>query len=163
MLKRFFMIAVLVLLPGKAYSQNEAGKPIGNGYIFIAPGVEACCGHSDTVMQLGGGGEATMYRGLGVNLDAGYLFPTDRPGAGAFTVSTGPTYLFNRFQKTVPFITGGVSVAFRSQFGGAYHFGGGAIHWFHRRWGLRFEVRDHIAAGNASNHLVVFRAGLALR
>jgi len=161
MLDRFFFIGVLALLAGNtSFAQTERAKNTGNGYFFVAPGVEGCCGG---IMQVGGGGEATIHKGLGVNADLGYMFPIDAAGAGVFTFSAGPTYLFNASRKTVPFITGGGTLAFRSGFGGAYHFGGGVIHWFHPKWGLRFEVRDHIPTRNSDSHLVVFRAGVALR
>ncbi len=164
MLKRLLMIALLALLGGnRSYAQTEAGKTTSDGHFFAAPGVATCCGRGEGIMQVGGGAEGTFYRGVGVSMDAGYMFPTSSAGAGILTLSGGPMYQFNRSRKTVPFITGGASLAVRSGVGGAFHFGGGAIHWFHPRWGLRFEVRDHVAAGSADSHILVFRVGLARR
>jgi hypothetical protein len=160
--KLFIMAVLALLVADAAHAQTEVAKKSGDGYFFAAPGVVTCCG-GEGVVQVGGGGEAELYKGLGLNADLGYLFPMESVGAGIFTVSIGPSYQFNRTRKTVPFMTGGASLAFRSDFAGVYHVGGGVIRWFSPRCGLRFEVRDYIPTRNALNQLVVFRVGLALR
>ncbi len=164
MLNRFFIIALLGLLAGSAsYAQNEAVKKPGSGYLFVAPGVVTCCGGGRGLVQVGGGAEGTIHRGLGANADAGYMFLTDRAGAGVVTLSAGPAYQFNRSGKTVPFVTGGLSLAIAAGAGAACHVGGGVTHWMRPRWGLRFEVRDHIPPEFTNSHLVLFRVGLAIR
>lgn len=162
--KRFLVIVVVAAFAVNAsYAQTEAAKKTGNGYFFVAPGAEICCAGGQGIMQVGAGAEALIHKGWGVNADGGYMFPTERAGAGVLTLSAGPLYQFSRSGKTVPFVTGGLSLAVRQGVGGAYHIGGGVIRWFHPRWGVRVEVRDHIPTSASDAHLMVFRVGLALR
>lgn len=164
MLRRLFFIAVLAVAAGNGgYAQTEGEKKVGNSYLFGAPGVETCCRRGRGIVQVGGGAEATIYRGLGANADAGYMFPMDSAGAGVLTLSAGPIYQFSRNKQTVPFVTGGLSLAVREGAGAALHFGGGAIRWFSPKWGLRFEIRDHIPPSYSKTHFVIFRIGLAHR
>jgi hypothetical protein len=72
-------------------------------------------------------------------------------------------YQFNPASKTVPFVTGGYSLAFRGGTSNLIHYGGGFNHWFSTHWGMRFEVRNHTQTRNALCNLLQFRVALLLR
>ncbi len=142
---------------------SETEPKTGYGYLFVTPGAVIGDGASAT-LTFGGGGEGLIKGGFGVSADVGYLFfPQGGFGSGVGIFSPGVIYQFRTARRTVPFVTGGYSLAFRQ---GAYnliHFGGGINHWFSNRWGLRFEVRDHLDPKYPQYNLLQFRVGFLLR
>jgi hypothetical protein len=91
------------------------------------------------------------------------FLPREGFGSGVGLFSPGIIYQFRTTRKSVPFVTGGYTLAFRN---GAYnlvHFGGGFNHWFGNRWGMRFEVRDHIDPHYPELNVLQFRVGFVLR
>ena len=77
--------------------------------------------------------------------------------------SPGVVYQFHTRRKTVPFVTGGYTLAFRSGAYNLFHFGGGVNHWFNSRWGIRVEVRDHIDPHYPEYNFLQFRVGFLFR
>jgi len=114
------------------------------GYAFFAPsGVFTKYGHTGTV-HFGGGGEALVYKGIGIGAELGYLAPWKYMGSGIGMLSVDGSYHFTRNRKVSPFITGGYSLAFRDGHINLVNFGGGMNWWVTDRFGLRLEFRDHL-------------------
>jgi hypothetical protein len=159
------LLVLLILFQGLAWGQNsEDVVKKGYGYVFATPGAAVSNGSAASTLTIGGGGEGLLRGGLGVGVDVGYLFFTQhgiREGFGLF--SPGAFYQFRRSQKVVPFVGGGYSLAFRSDVLNMVHFGGGFNYWPKNRWGLRFEVRDHLAPSSPDLNLIEFRIGLLFR
>ncbi|RPI29809.1 MAG: hypothetical protein EHM61_00240 [Acidobacteria bacterium] len=163
MVKTILQIAALSLVASTwALAQADGRQGTGDGYFFFGPGVQASRSWTEGIMQTGGGAEGTFYKGLGVGIEASYLFPLDGPSYGFFTLAPSAIYQFGHEGRTVPFVTGGYALAFRSEAAGLAHFGGGVMHWLKPKYGLRLEVRDHYHNANDS-HILVFRVGLAVR
>ena len=102
--------------------------------------------------------EGLIKSGLGASADLSYLFFPQNGFRESFgLVSPGVSYQFNPRRKTVPFVTGGYSRTFRQDTLNLIHFGGGVNHWLNNRWGMRFEVRNHIQTRSAEYHLLQFR------
>ncbi len=140
--------------------QTQPGRSAG--YLFVAPG--AFSGHGVSgALHFGGGGQALIKGGLGFTGDLGYLAPASRLSHGIGMFSPGAIYQFTPERKTVPFVTGGYTLAFRSGVHSLIHFGGGVDHWFGDRWGLRVEVRDHMDPREPSYHMAQVRVGFLLR
>jgi hypothetical protein len=152
-------------LPGsiRAFCQNgEISPKQGYGYVLFTPGATLGDGVS-TTLTIGGGGEGRIKGRFGVGADVSYLFyPRGGFGEGFGLFSPGAFYQFRPAQKTVPFITGGYSLAFRSGTINLVHYGGGLNHWFSSCCGIRFEVRNHTQLRSAEYHLLQFRVGLLL-
>jgi hypothetical protein len=113
---------------------------------------------NEAFMQVGGGAEGTISRGIGLAVAGSVILSGN---AWVMMASLGPLYQFNRFNKTVPFVTGGYSIAFPLGGSGGIHWGGGVIHWANPRWGPRLEARHYF--NFSSSGAVVFRVGLAFR
>jgi hypothetical protein len=154
-------IAVLpIVISAAAAAQSSAG------YAFFAPG-GATSGHSTTMtLHTGGGVDAIVAKGVGVNVELGAVWPRECFAAcviGLF--SPGGTYHFLRGseRKLDPFVAGGYSLAFRNGHANAFYFGGGANYWMSRKVGLRLELRDNMLPDDMSGHLWSVRIGLAFR
>lgn len=93
-------------------------------------------------MHFGVGGEGLVAEGFGLGVELGYL--SDFNGEGIGVLSPGVLYAFNRKKDTVPFITGGYSLFFRSATASGVFFGGGVNKWIGERWGVRIEGRDQV-------------------
>src|SRR5438067_7357007 len=63
-----------------------------NGYVFAAPGVLS--GGGNATLAFGGGGEAALWKGLGVNSEVGYLEPIPGLGDGFGLFSTNASYSY---------------------------------------------------------------------
>ena len=84
-------------------------------YILCAPGVTISEG-SMANLAIGGGAEGLIKGGFGVQGDLSYLFyPQEGFRAGFGLFSPGVFYQFHPNRKTIPFVTGGYSLAFRSE------------------------------------------------
>ena len=153
------LLFLFLILP--SYSQTlESEAKVGYGYAFVTPGAYIGEGVG-TTLNLGGGGEGLLKGGLGASADLSYVFfPKEgfRSGLGLF--SPGVLYQFRTSRKTVPFVTGGYSMAFRNGVYNMVHLGGGFNHWFDNRWGVRFEVRDHVDPRAPEYNFLQFRFAL---
>lgn len=156
------ILSFFVLAHVAAFGQST-GEPRAWGYGF--GGVGGTSGNSVATLHVGGGGEALVYKGLGLGAEVGYVAPFEAVGDGIGIFSTNVSYHFVKPQsnrKLVPFVTGGFSLAFRNRASGGGNFGGGVQYWVRPRLGLRFEFRDHIFSSDTP-HLYGFRVGLSFR
>jgi len=151
-------------IPAVAWAQATAEHK-GQGYVFFAPGAVSPGGSASA--HFGGGGEALVYKGLGVGGEIGYLTPWQSFSSGLGVLSADGSYHFlprKRDAKVVPFVTGGYTLFFRSGSGNLFNFGGGINYWFRQRVGLRLEFRDHVwPSSYQTEHYWGFRIGLAFR
>jgi hypothetical protein len=160
-MKRFMMaMALLILAQGLAFGQSSNERK-GWGYVFGGAGVREGFG-SQTVINVGGGGEGIIAKGFGVGGELGYLSTTRSASDGFGLASVNFSYHFNNAQKLAPFVTGGGSLAFRGGSAGGGNIGGGVHYWMRDNVGLRVEVRDFIFSSDITN-TVVFRVGLSFR
>jgi len=163
---RSFICLLVVLISGarSAIAQNGDTEPKpAYGYALMTPGVTLGNAAAGT-LALGVGAEGLIKGGLSAGADVSYLFYPQggiRHGFGLF--SPGMFYQFTPRRKTVPFVAGGYSLAFRGDAFNLIHFGGGVNHWVNSRWGIRIEVRDHIPARSAADHLLQFRVAFLFR
>jgi len=161
MRKLFVIIMLMTAIPAAAFGQSQSERR-GWGYAFAGVGGASGSG-SGTFFTVGGGGERLLYRGFGIGGEIGYLSSTDRLSDGIGIGSVDLAYHFNHNGKVAPFVTGGASVAFRSNAAaGGGNFGGGVQYWPKEHVGLRFEVRDHVLSSDAP-HLFTFRVGVTFR
>ena len=116
------------------------------------------------------GGEALVYKGLGLGGEIGYAGPDWSFGSNGIGVgSADVSYHFlskNNANKVEPFATGGYSLYFGHGKSSGYNFGGGANVWFSKRAGLRLEIReqgDVSGTIQAVRNYVAFRIGLTFR
>jgi hypothetical protein len=149
-----FLIALAVALPLSA--QEKPYNALGYGYFGLAGTQGSDFGK---VLNVGGGGERFLYKGLAVGGDVGYLGHYQnfqRDGFGL--ASANGSYHFGRAreQKLVPFITAGYGLAFRTDTANLTNVGGGINYWFNNRVGLRLEYRDYFTANDPHMHLVRF-------
>jgi hypothetical protein len=152
-------VTLLALLCGAAWAQG--GERRGWGYGFVAPGA-AVNGDASATLHVGAGGEGLLSGGLGLGGEVGYLTRL-RDNAGGFGLaSANVSYHFNRDRRLVPFVTGGVSLAFRGGAAGGGNFGGGVQYWFAERAALRLEFRNHIFSSDTP-YYPGFRVGVAFR
>src|SRR5262245_886595 len=108
-MKRSIVIALsLTLLPLVMRAQESEPPRVMANAFFGGGGVFAGGGHAG-IVNLGGGGEARLYKGLAVGTELGYLYPTRSLREGLGLLSTNGTYRFwtSPSQRVVPFITGG--------------------------------------------------------
>jgi hypothetical protein len=149
-------IVFIVLAQGLAFGQRPSER---KAWVYGFGGVGGGSDfNSDALINVGGGGEGYFGNGAGIGAELGYIASTRNPGNGVGLVSVNGSYHFNRSGKAVPFLTGGGSMAFVGAGGG--NFGGGVNYWMTDRFGLRFEVRDHVFSSDRA-HTVVFRVGLS--
>jgi hypothetical protein len=191
------LAAVLILAPAWAMAQAAEDQYGAQGYFFIGPIVSNTRyvlnpAYSGTVFPLGEqppadynlheyggvnagfGGEALVYKGLGVGAEASYA-GADWSFGGGEAVGIGSvdaSYHFfgkrNR-RRLEPFVTGGYSLYFgdRTRFEHGYNMGGGVNFWVLKHAALRFEVRDqgHVNYGGSSafTNFAAFRFGMTFR
>jgi hypothetical protein len=145
-------------------SSGERKEHRGQGYVFFAPGAIVKEGYSVATAHFGGGGEAFLYKGLGLGAEAGYVTPWQNFGNGVGLVSFNGSYHFNRDRKVSPFVSGGYTLGFRSDTANLFNFGGGVNYWFRDRVGLRFEFRDHVySEPSFTAHYLGGRIGFSFR
>ena len=114
-------------------------------YGFFGAGAETKGYFEDNYWHTGGGYETLLRGGLGIGIELGGLsFPGYADGIIMF--SPGVLYTFNLDNKTRPFLTAGYTyfIFDESSSGGGF-FGGGINHFLGDSWGIRLDVRDHIA------------------
>jgi hypothetical protein len=156
-------LLVAVLLFTTAVS---AQRYSGSGHVFYAPGVSTDGNYSNATQTVGVGGEALVYKGVGVGGDVGFSWPGRHFRSGIGIASLNGSYHFvdrDRPRRTVPFLTAGYGALFRSDYENAFNFGGGITHWFGDHTGVRLEFRDHIMTSYRDVHFITFRIGFAFR
>ena len=131
-----------------------------NGYLTVGLGSR----QNKLTSQAALGGEWIAGKGLGVGGEFGAVAGHDSFG---FILLNGYYHLLpysGADRKLDPFMTAGVGAIL-----GIFEtlamvsFGGGANYWFHRRLGLRVELRDMVAPNrNFNKQTWGFRAGLTL-
>jgi hypothetical protein len=163
------LAALAISLSVWAHAGSSAADPEADsgqkaqGYVFFAPGGIVGSGSSVGTLHFGGGGEALVYRGIGIGAELGYLAPWRQFPEGIGLFSVDGSYHFRRNQKLSPFVTGGYSLGFRSGYGHLVNFGAGAHYWFKDQVGLRFEFRDHVDPHYVNDHYLSGRIGLSFR
>ena len=160
-------LLVLMLIPMAAHAQrSERGS--AQGSIFFGPG-GVSGGTTTATVHFGGDAEVLVYKGLGAGAEIGYLTPWQSfsDGIGVFSVNGSYNFFPRRTgQKTVPFVTGGYTLFFRSGTANGFNFGGGVNWWFKPKLGLHLEFRDLVWPGRFSSstaHAFEFRVGVAFR
>jgi hypothetical protein len=162
--------ALLHLAPLLASAQNADHHYLGEGYIFIGLGSGT---DNPSFEHVGGGGEALLFKGLGVGGELGAL---GRPGEGVGAFSIGPSYHFRRTlhqSKIDPFVEGGYTGTFDGDVPtGAdklLNLAGGINYWLLRRMGVRLDFRDYIhhvsfpGGGAHTDQYWGIRVGLTIR
>ncbi len=142
-----------------------AAAESSNAYVFAAPGGVTSYGHTSMTLHFGGGVDAILYKGLGINAEIGALGPREALGESVGVFSAGAAYYFRHAKelKLEPFVSGGYSLMFREGHENLFYFGGGVNYWLARRVGLRFEVRDHVYSQYQAVHFWGVRLGVSFR
>jgi hypothetical protein len=150
---------LLVMAAACAVAQSS------NGYVFVAPGGVTSYGHTAMTLHFGGGLDAIVYKGIGLNAELGALGPREDLGASVGVFSAGGAYYFRhaRELKLEPFVNGGYSLMFRQGHENLFYCGGGVNYWLARRVGLRFELRDHVDTRYQAVHFWGVRFGISFR
>ena len=169
-MKRCFVVFLLALTaPALAPGQNAGPGSRANGYIFIGQGYYSVYGAQFGIGHVGGGGQYTFYKNLGVDAELGAM---GRAAEGVGLFSVDPFYRFasaSRHTKLVPFVTAGYTRAFE----------GSRLHALQQslqlRWrcgvlgvqrvGLRIDFRDYVDQNRISaySHYPAIRVGLLFR
>ncbi|HSL20014.1 MAG TPA: hypothetical protein VK886_00665 [Vicinamibacterales bacterium] len=163
-------VAALLVIPGFAAAQACSGSeaspqdqpaPRYLPYTFVAPGGVPNAG---STLHFGGGIEAITWKNLGAAVEFGWIGPMTGLDYGVALFSFDGTYHFAgapQRHRLTPFVVGGYSVWFRSDYGQLLNFGVGANYWLSDRMALRLEFRDHmpLERGFRDSHLWGARVG----
>ena len=143
---------------------DPALYPKVNASMGLDPNTGAGDWPKGLITHVGGGGEARVYKGLGVGGELGFLFPRQEflYGAGLLSVNTLYRWNTGTHWKVQPFVTGGYSLLFRGFAENRLNFGGGLTYWMSERAGLRVEYRQYEAV-RYRDSIRELRLGLALR
>jgi hypothetical protein len=152
MLKAYLsVLSLLTTLPCSAFAQDIYATR-GQGYLFFAPGV-GNIGSGSANVHIGGGGEAFIYKVLGMGAEIGPVIPLSKPECGCVgrlysavglgTANVSYHHWQSADRKLEPFVTAGYSLFFRAGLSHGFNAGAGANLWFSRKAALRLEVRDH--------------------
>ena len=132
-------------------------------YLFFAPGAGSVGDFSfgsngRANIHVGAGGEAFIYKGLGVGAEIGPVIPWTAPSfSGGYRLSCcfgrlvglGSANLSYHFlpntadRKLEPFVVAGYSLFFRQGTWSGYNAGIGTNLWLKENVGMRFELRHH--------------------
>ena len=136
-----------------------------SGYLFFAPGGVSNSGPTEATYHGGGGVDAHLVKGLGLNLELGILGPKEYFSDFVGVFSAGGTYylLRGKEHRVEPFVAGGYTLVFREGHANLGYFGGGVNVWPLRRVGMRLEFRDHLYSHDPMVHFWGFRMGVAFR
>ena len=165
---RHWILAVASLFAISTLGQaQEIPTPRALAHVSFGAGGAFAGDGAAAIMQVSGGGEGLIYKGLGAGEEIGYLFPRQAAGEGFGLLSTNGFYHFpsaGSLRSVIPFVTAGYSLAFRNGSANLVNFGGGVDWWASEHAGLRLEVRDHVWPGEFSTpHFLTFRIGLVGR
>jgi opacity protein-like surface antigen len=193
-MQKLILAAVsLLAVPMLGLAQSADKQSQIEGYVFIAPivsntrfifnpayyGTVFTSGqlpadyifHERGGVNLGFGGEANVYKGMGVGVELGYAntaWSLDRYTA----VGLGSTDLSYHFRpkknhkRVDPFVTGGYSLYFGHGETSGFNLGGGVNLWAAKHAALRLEGRyyDHIGyLFHNVNRFVALRVGMTFR
>lgn len=151
--------ALLLVIPTLASAQDGDHTYRVQGYLFVAPTT------NDASITTGFGGDAFVYRGLGLGAELAYANHDNGRGAGSADVSYH--FLQSAKYKVEPFVTGGFSLYFGDGLGPGFNLGGGVNFWMSKRAALRFEARDHEHGDgpfdNDHHRFVAYRIGVTFR
>ena len=137
---------------------------VGGCSIGVGHWIHIGCG---AVLNLAGGGEGFVYRGLAIGGESGYgwISGSFKDGVGMFSVN--PAYHFKGrgiSRALVPFVTAGYSMLFRDGVVNGFNAGGGATWWPGTHLGLRIEGRiHHFEPGPLGVNVYMFRIGPSFR
>lgn len=138
-----------------------------HGYLFLAPGGQSSGGQTAMTLHLGAGGEAVLFKGIGVGAELGALGPREDFASNVLGVASvnGYYHFLHGRPKADPFVTAGYTVMFRSGSINLFNFGGGINYWFVPRLGLKVELRDHVYDIQYGSRVQYWgiRLGLAIR
>lgn len=165
------MIVCILAFTGPASAQSPSVKAVADtahphraqGYVFFAPGAYVGYSESVTILHVGGGGEALVYRGLGIGAEVGAIGSLEESGGGLGLFSVNGSHHFGQNGKVVPFLTGGYSVVGGNGTRSLANFGIGLNYWFGERMGLRLEFRDHFYLDGSARQLLGLRLAFAFR
>jgi hypothetical protein len=158
-MRKFQMCLVCACVTLPLMAQSEATRVQGYGYFGVAASNGTTFGK---LLNPGLGADVTLYKGLAVGADVGYVgyynnFRDD--GFGLF--SPNVTYHFVNSSNLVPFVTAGYSMSFRNGTANLGNYGAGFTYWFARRVGVRAEGRD--TRNDSGFHVTGARFGIAFR
>lgn len=161
----------LALASHSAFAQNVFKKPRPSAFSYVAPGGVAVNQGGSSSLEIGGGGNVFIYRGLGLEADVGALRFGSRDAqgqrvhrwTGMFTLDVIYAFQWSAEQKVCPFLIAGATGIPVFDVSGGYNFGGGIHYWFGRNYGLRMEFRDHVRSGIRTYHDIQARIALAFR
>jgi hypothetical protein len=140
-MKRFLLLAALLVAPLAAQPNVYNASGYGLFGITFPPYSPAA-----SMLSVGGGGEAFVWKGLAVGADLSYFFPREYYSDGYGMLGVGPAWHFVNRRKPGhidPFINGGYALAFRYGVANFYYLGGGANFWFNNHIGTRIEFRNY--------------------
>lgn len=153
------VLAVVMLL-----SRSAAAQTGGYGYAFGGPAGVHCCGSTEGMLHVGGGGEVVVGETLGLGAELGYFTPWRSLGDGIGLFSLNGSVHFGSADRAVrPFATGGYTLIFREEHASLWNVGGGVNWWAKRRVGLRAEFRDHIYSPSKVHHYFSAQIGVVFR
>ena len=119
--------------------------------VFTYWGGPTVCAGAGVEQQLGSG---VMLVG-----DLEYLYRSTSPGDKAVLLpSVNVAFGFGR-ARVRPLVTGGYTFESGSA---VFNYGGGVNYWLHRRFGLRFELRDHLMIFDPTLHAYGVRFGFTV-
>ena len=158
------VLALSVIVPLTAFGQSEDEGITWRANIFGAPGYIHDDHDSSGTIHLGIGSELDFYKGLGIDVEIGYIGVLKLSGLGVGCASLNGRYSFNNNSdaRIVPFVTAGPSW-FGSGGPNAANFGGGIKYRLNNRFGLNLEFRDHLALEDEVGHIIEGRVGLTIR
>jgi hypothetical protein len=159
MSKLFAPLILLGLLAGILRAQPS------HATVFFAPGGVTCCGHTAMTLQAGIGGEAVLFKGIGLGADIGAIGPKDSliDSMGVFSANGYYHFSHRKAIKSDPYVTGGYTLMFRGGHFSLYNFGAGINYWFIRRLGFQVEFRDQLHSSFGTVHYWGARLGLVIR
>jgi hypothetical protein len=166
--------ALLLMVQSLASAQDADQKYRGQGYFFVGFGTGTAVYSPPLILEVGGGGERFLYKGLGVGAEAGIVKLTWNPWPGtAVTASGDLSYHFGRHARrggVDPFVLGGASFVGPTKGEGgrgspAGNYGGGVNLWREKHVALRFEFRDVVGATQfwPYPHYISWRVGVTFR
>lgn len=166
-MKTLISTTLLLIALSLSASAQTSNRSRGQGYLFFAPGAAMDNSRlpSGASFHIGGGGEAFVYKGLGVGAEIGAVGPLSDFSNHYFGLgSVNLSYHFlpsATESKLEPFVSLGYTLFFRAGVTHGGHAGFGLNRWLNKNVALRFEIRDNVEGGHG--HLIGYRIGVTLR
>ena len=161
-IKRMKLTLTAVLLSACLAPAALAQRTLG--YWYVAPGGLTSSGVTAFTIQMGGGGELAVAKGVSLGIEGGAVgvkrdYIHSLKGEG----SLNGYYHFRhaRDARWDPFVTGGYSLFFRRGATSLGNFGGGFNYWFGETVAFRLEFRDQVQGGPAAIHYWGARVGFS--